>query len=70
VVNGPVEINDGQSHAVDSSEMAFQEAARGAWRDTYAKAKPKILEPIMKVAVEGPTEFQGSSSAPSCSAAA
>ncbi|HUS67352.1 MAG TPA: elongation factor G [Kofleriaceae bacterium] len=59
VVNVRVVINDGASHAVDSSDIAFQEAARGAWRETYDKAKPKILEPIMRVAVEGPTEFNG-----------
>jgi elongation factor G len=52
-------INDGQSHSVDSSEMAFQAAARGAFRDFYPKARPKILEPIMKLEVEGPGEFQG-----------
>ena len=54
-----VEINDGASHAVDSSEMAFQAAARGAFREGYAKAKAVIHEPIMKVVVETPTEFQG-----------
>ena len=54
-----VAINDGASHAVDSSDIAFQLAAIGAFRDGYQKAKPVILEPIMKVAVEGPTEFQG-----------
>ena len=54
-----VVINDGASHAVDSSDVAFQLAAMGAFRDGYQKAKPVILEPIMKVAVEGPTEFQG-----------
>jgi elongation factor G len=54
-----VTINDGQSHAVDSSDIAFQEAARGAFRDAFPRAKPKILEPIMKVAVEGPAEFSG-----------
>ena len=53
-------INDGASHAVDSSEMAFQAAARGAFLEGYAKAKPTIHEPIMKVVVETPTEFQGS----------
>ena len=52
-------INDGKFHAVDSSDVAFQEAARGAWRQAYDKAKPVILEPIMKVSVEGPSEFQG-----------
>jgi elongation factor G len=52
-------INDGASHAVDSSDMAFQAAARGAFREGYAEAKPVIHEPIMKVVVETPTEFQG-----------
>ena len=52
-------INDGQSHAVDSSDMAFQAAGRGAFLQGYAKARPVILEPIMKVVVETPTEFQG-----------
>jgi elongation factor G len=55
-----VTINDGASHAVDSSDVAFQLAAVGAFKEGYQKAKPVILEPIMKVAVEGPTEFQGS----------
>ncbi|GMO48054.1 MAG: elongation factor G [Treponemataceae bacterium] len=52
-------INDGQSHPVDSSDIAFQQAAIGAFREAYPKAKPVILEPIMRVSVEGPTEFQG-----------
>ncbi|MEZ4321923.1 MAG: elongation factor G [Myxococcota bacterium] len=52
-------INDGAAHAVDSSDMAFQAAAKGAWRETYHKCKPVILEPIMTVALEGPAEFQG-----------
>ncbi|MEE0133451.1 MAG: elongation factor G [Treponema sp.] len=52
-------INDGQSHPVDSSDIAFQVAAQGAFREAYSKAKPVILEPIMKVSLEGPTEFQG-----------
>ena len=59
VVNVRVCINDGQYHAVDSSDNAFQAAARGAWREAYHKASPQILEPIMKVSVEGPSEFQG-----------
>jgi len=54
-----VVINDGAAHAVDSSEMAFQTAARGAFREGYQKAGPVIHEPIMKVAVETPTEFLG-----------
>ncbi|WP_163338637.1 elongation factor G [Desulfopila sp. IMCC35008] len=52
-------INDGAFHAVDSSDVAFQLASVGAFKEGYMKAKPQILEPIMKVAVEGPTEFQG-----------
>jgi len=52
-------INDGASHAVDSSDMAFQAAGRGAFVEVYGKSKPQILEPIMRVAVEGPGEFQG-----------
>ena len=59
LTNFRVVINDGAAHAVDSSDNAFQAAARGAFRDVYDRAKPAILEPIMKVAVEGPTEFQG-----------
>ena len=55
-----VTINDGASHSVDSSDIAFQQAARGAFREGFAKARPVIHEPIMKVEVETPTEFQGS----------
>ena len=54
-----VTINDGASHSVDSSDMAFQAAARGAFLEAYRKASPEIHEPIMKVVVETPTEFQG-----------
>jgi len=53
-------INDGAAHSVDSSEMAFQAAARGGFLEAYAKAQPVIHEPVMKVVVETPTEFQGS----------
>ena len=54
-----VTLNDGASHSVDSSDMAFQAAARGGFLQAYHKAKPVIHEPIMKVVVETPTEFQG-----------
>jgi elongation factor G len=59
VIGLHVVVNDGKSHSVDSSEMAFQAAARGAFREVYPRAKPTILEPIMKVEIEGPHEFQG-----------
>ncbi|MDR1278336.1 MAG: elongation factor G [Treponema sp.] len=59
IVNIRCLINDGQSHSVDSSDLAFQMAAIGAFREAYGKARPCILEPIMKVSVDGPAEFQG-----------
>lgn len=59
VVGVKVTVNDGQSHPVDSSDMAFQLAAIGAFKEAYMKAAPEIMEPIMKVSVEGPSEFQG-----------
>ena len=59
IVGVTVRINDGTAHSVDSSDLAFQQAAIGAFRSAYFKAAPEILEPIMKVSVEGPTEFQG-----------
>ena len=52
-------LEDGNSHAVDSSDMAFMVASRSAFRQAYSRAKPQVLEPVMKVAVEGPSEFQG-----------
>jgi elongation factor G len=53
-------VNDGLAHAVDSSEQAFRTAALMGFREAYAAAKPTILEPIMKVEIEAPVEFQGS----------
>jgi len=59
VLGMKVTVNDGKSHSVDSSEMAFNQAAIGAFKQAYLKAKPVILEPVMKVSIEGPSEFQG-----------
>ncbi|MBI4821902.1 MAG: elongation factor G [Deltaproteobacteria bacterium] len=59
LTNVRVVLNDGAYHAVDSSDIAFQEAARGAWREVYERARPRVLEPIMKVVVEGPSEHSG-----------
>jgi len=53
-------INDGLSHAVDSSEQAFKTASLMGFREGYEKAKPVVLEPIMNVEVQAPEEFQGS----------
>ncbi len=54
-----VVLTDGQFHPVDSSDIAFQMAAQGAFKQAYKKARPQILEPIMKVVVETPSEFSG-----------
>jgi len=59
VIGMKVTVNDGKSHSVDSSEMAFTRAAIGAFKQAYNKAGPVILEPVMKLSVEGPSEFQG-----------
>jgi elongation factor G len=59
IVGVKVTINDGQSHPVDSSEIAFRTAALMGFREAYEKAKPTILEPVMKVEVQFPEEFQG-----------
>ena len=60
VVGVRATVNDGLAHAVDSSEQAFKTAAWMGFREAYAQAKPTILEPIMKVEIEAPVEFQGS----------
>ena len=59
IVGVKVILKDGTYHPVDSSDNAFKQAAIGAFRSTYNRCKPVILEPIMRVAVEGPSEFQG-----------
>lgn len=59
VVGIRVVLEDGNSHAVDSSDMAFQIASRAALKSVYQQARPRILEPIMRVSVEAPGEFQG-----------
>ena len=52
-------LEDGAFHDVDSSELAFKICAMAAFRSAYLKAKPKALEPIMKLEVSCPEEFQG-----------
>ena len=59
VVGVKMVLEDGSSHAVDSSDLAFQVCARTAFRQAVRDAKPTLLEPIMRVEVEVPAEFQG-----------
>jgi elongation factor G len=59
VVNVRVVLNDGKSHTVDSSDIAFKEAARAAWREAYDRGAPKVLEPIMRLVVEAPSAHAG-----------
>ncbi len=58
IVQVEMEINDGSYHEVDSSQMAFEIAASHAFRETYKKAQPFLLEPIMIVEIETPNEFR------------
>ena len=60
VVGVKVTLDDGSYHEVDSSDKAFQTAAGGCFRETFVQAKPAILEPMMKMEVEVPEDFQGS----------
>lgn len=60
VVGVRMKLQDGQYHDVDSSDIAFRIAAMAAIREVYQNAKPTILEPIMKLEVQAPEEFQGS----------
>ena len=59
VVDVHIELMDGAYHAVDSSAMAFELAANGAYRQTMPKCGPQLLEPIMKVDVFTPEEHVG-----------
>ncbi|MBA62750.1 MAG: elongation factor G [Planctomycetaceae bacterium] len=59
VVGVKVVLDDGSYHEVDSSDKAFQTAAGGCFRETFVQAKPAILEPMMKMEVEVPEDFQG-----------
>ncbi|MBT3361907.1 MAG: elongation factor G [Rhodospirillales bacterium] len=54
-----ITLYDGASHDVDSSVMAFEIAARAAFRELSASAKPKVLEPMMRVEVVTPEDYLG-----------
>jgi len=60
MVGVKVTLNDGKYHDVDSSDLAYQLASRTAMRDAVKKSSPVLMEPVMKVEVETPSDFQGS----------
>ena len=59
VVGLRVVLEDGSFHAVDSSDLAFQICAKDCFRQSFSKTKPVLLEPVMKVEIEVPAEYQG-----------
>jgi elongation factor G len=59
VVGLKVTLEDGSYHEVDSSDMAFQTCARTAMRENFPRTKPVLLEPVMKIEIECPGQFQG-----------
>jgi elongation factor G len=60
LINAKVELIDGSSHAVDSSQVAFEQAARLALNEACQKAGVTLLEPVMKVVITTPEEYFGS----------
>ncbi|KAI9732752.1 MAG: Elongation factor G, mitochondrial [Claussenomyces sp. TS43310] len=52
-------INDGAIHMTDSSELAFRIATQQAFRKAFREAAPQVLEPLMKITITAPNEFQG-----------
>ena len=54
-----VSVYDGKYHAVDSKEVAFRAAGKGAFMDALSKARPSLLEPIVNVEITIPTENMG-----------
>ena len=59
VVDVQVTVDDGKYHAVDSSEMAFKLAARAGFREAFDGAGPIVLEPVSRVEITVPTQYQG-----------
>jgi elongation factor G len=59
IVGVRVVVDNGQSHPVDSSELAFATASVMAFRQVYMSARPTVLQPIMKVEAQAPEEYQG-----------
>jgi len=59
IVDVQVELIDGKTHPVDSKDIAFQIAGRGAFKEAFMKSKPILLEPIVSVEVTAPVDNLG-----------
>ncbi len=59
IVDLKVELIDGKTHPVDSKDVAFQKAGKGAFREAFMKAKPVLLEPIVDIEVTVPADHMG-----------
>ncbi len=59
VVNLKIVVNDGSYHTVDSSDLAFRICAQTSLRENFPRTKPAILEPVMRIEIECPENFQG-----------
>jgi elongation factor G len=59
VQNVGVRLFDGSYHDVDSDQLSFELAAKSGFRDSAKKAKPALLEPVMKVEVTTPEDYMG-----------
>jgi elongation factor G len=59
VVGLSILVDDGSFHTVDSSDLAFRICAQTALRETFPRMKPTLLEPVMKLEIECPSQFQG-----------
>jgi elongation factor G len=66
VVDMQVTLTDGSYHEVDSSDFAFQEAARVCFRQLFMQSKPVLLEPVMSVEVTVPEDYMGAASGSIC----
>jgi elongation factor G len=59
IVGLKIVLTDGSYHEVDSSDMAFQTCAQNCLRENFIKTRPALLEPVMKIEIEAPSDFQG-----------
>lgn len=59
VVSLHITLTDGSYHEVDSSDLAFQICAQTTMREVFSRTKPVLLEPVMRIEIECPQQFQG-----------